>query len=109
MTSKGSSLSPLSYLMEIFSQDKFLEVSRGGRRGSDSLPHFVFAVSKVVGSHSWHESVVPEHEGLQRQAPVHNCAHCCHLVDNKQRTLKKTSHHDVCNGQRAKIHVLKTI
>lgn len=55
-----------SYLMEVFSQDEFLEVSRRGRRGPDSLPHFVVAVSKVVGSHSWHESVVPEREGLQR-------------------------------------------
>lgn len=56
----------MPYLMEVFSQDEFLEVARGGRRGPDGLPHFVFAVSKVVGSHSWHESVVPKHIGLQR-------------------------------------------
>lgn len=51
--------------MEVFSQDKLLEVSGGGRRGPDGLPHFMFAVSEVVGSHSGRESVVSEHIGLQ--------------------------------------------
>lgn len=67
--------------MEVFSQNKFLEVSGGGRRGPDGLPHLVFAVSKVVGPHSGHEPVVPEYVGLQRQTSVDNGAHRCHLVD----------------------------
>lgn len=55
----------MPYLMEVFSQHKFLEVAWGSRRGPDGLPHLVFAVSEVVRSHSWHESVVPKHIGLQ--------------------------------------------
>lgn len=77
-------LSPHSfvpYLMKVFSQNKFLKVSGGGRRGPDGLPHLLCAVSQVVRPHSGHESVVPEHVGLQRQTSVDDGAHCCHLED----------------------------
>lgn len=75
--------------MEVFSQDELLEVPGGGGRGPDSLPHFMFAVSKVVGSHPRHESVVPEHIGLQGETPVHDGAHCRHLVDKRLQTLRR--------------------
>lgn len=81
-----------SHLVEIISQSKLLEIARSCRRGSDGLPKLVLAAPQVMGAQAREQVVVPEHVGLQRGAPVHDGAHCCHLqARNSTRNHESTS------------------
>lgn len=68
-----------SYLVKIITQSKLLEIARSCWRGPDGLPELVLAPPQVVRAYAREQVVVPEHVSLQRGAPVHDGAHCCHL------------------------------